>query len=136
MSGPLYEAWLLGQQWKRSTNRDVAMCGADLLQVLGIEGGMAQPDAEPGSPSWNRMGMSARYEQMLELAGSSMAFEIERTEARQADSPEQTFSAVAVDQMLIDMRTWVFSRLWRFWRETNHSRGAQKMVAIMTVELE
>jgi len=101
------------------------------LRRLKMEAEMRPP---PESARWNRQALDGMYQSMLGQPGEAVRFELERTpEAIARDDPQATFSPGAVDEVLMGMRAWLFSRIHRFYAQ--HDAPARRGEIVIHVEL-
>jgi hypothetical protein len=82
---------------------------------------------------WNLRQVDKTYNAMLNKGGEEMAFEIHRDVEHEGH--EMTFSPEAVDECLISMRAWLYSRLHRFYSE-HDGRGAKNATIVLKVSLD
>lgn len=60
--------------------------------------------------SWDPAVVDAMYQEMINMDGDTMGFEI-----RREAEDDRTFSADSIDEVLIAMRAFFYSRLTRAW---------------------
>jgi hypothetical protein len=82
--------------------------------------------------AWHGRQVDKTYQAMLKKSGPTMELEIYRPE--EGDDPNITFSADALDEVLISMRAWLYSRVHRFYGE-HGDKGAKSAKITLTVEL-
>ena len=71
---------------------------------------------------WDVRQLDKTYQRFLQMPGPAISLSIDRgPEQRRRDGADSTFSAEAVDEVLISMRAWLYSRIARGYSDLGHA---------------